>query len=239
METNVQLEVATTLLTTSKRNLQLLDEYLNALRGRDPVSLADDVASEHKAAWLGAVSDEDGSTGVYLGQINQLQGSPTYPDNFGWDNKKTGKIRNQEDAAFVCTNILLAIRVSDATDVSVPETVGFPLNTNLAGILPFLRLSDGNTGRNLIVGSTSGTLATGQTDSTVEQDRGAVPFSALSSIRPGFGADIKNKLFSEFTIPRSGVVNVEVYNLFHSTSAPVERYGRAYVTLLGYKVFGA
>lgn len=233
-----KIEAALSLLATSKRNLQLLDEQIATLQeGRRAVEPADDVSSEHRTSWLGVIDDDDSSNGINLGTI----GAPGAAENLGWNNPKTGKIRNQQDAAFVCTNIMLAVRLGDLSPAAdnISENANFISFSGDPLVMPMLRLTDGNTGRNLVTGLTTGTLAVGQTSAPVDLDRGAVPFSYLSSIRPGFGADVRNKLFSEFTIPRSGVVSVEVFNLGIELGVTTNSFARVYVTLFGYKVFGA
>lgn len=217
-EARQRIVAAKELLETTKRNLQLVDAQIQLLqRERPGLQLAADVSSEHRAAWFGAEDSEDNENGIDLGANATLA-------DFGPQTPHRGIIRVQEDAAFVCTDILVAWREEGAD-------IGQPLfaekmedNSNNLG----LRLLDGNTGRSLINGMIEGPL---------DRDRGIVPFSYLSSIRSGLGANIKNRLFSEFTIPRAGTVRVEVYKLGAVDSVNVT--SRAFVSLLGYKVYGA
>jgi hypothetical protein len=62
-------------------------------------------------------------------------------------------------------------------------------------------------------------------------------------VRPGLGANVKNSLFAEFTIPRAGEVRVEVFNLVDpfDTLAPDPAFPkqRLFLSLFGYKVYGA
>ncbi len=221
---NIKLEAARELLEATKRSLQLVDEQIVLLqRGREGLVLADDVSSEHKTSWLGAVDDADGLNGIRVAEADM---------SVGIQNPKYGTIRNQEDAAFICTNIFVSLARGRVTDgVYVPflqftETVEDTVNLG-ENISCMLRLSDGNSGRSLITGMSMGPK---------DLDRGAVSFSALSSFRNGLGANFKNKLFSEFTIPRAGVVRVEVMNVGEEAADEVIR---ACVSLFGYKVFGA
>ncbi len=235
-----KLEAASELLFATKRNLQLVDEHIALLQqGRSAVELASDVSSEHRAMWLGARDDLDHNNGIQLGAANDAA-------SFGFNNPKTGTIRNQEDAAFVCTDILVAIA---GGTTALPFSTGFredeygPTNQPLGGncvVNPLLRLTDGNTGRDLIAGTTTGTIiasADGVTQPNVNNDRGAIPFSYISSLRPGLGSNVKNRLFSEFTIPRAGSVKATVYNLGVWSTAD-SSVVRVCVSLLGYKVYG-
>ncbi len=227
-----KLNAARDLLSATKRNLQLVEEQIGTLQeGRSAVTLASDVSTEHRVAWLGAVDVNDDQPGIDLGNLNFDEfdelgnGANAYWGSFGFQNAKSGILRNQEDAAFVCTDIFVALQLTS-------PTVGFSNDAILGeSVNPYLRLTDGNTGRTLITGMTVGPL---------DKDRGAVPFSYLSSIRPWLGANVKNKLFSEFTIPRAGIVRAEVFNLGipgFSTENPLS--ARAWVSLFGFKVYGA
>lgn len=219
---NPKLEAARSLLAATKRSLQIVDEHLAVLGdGRVGLRTADDVSSEHRTSWLGAVDDLDALNGIKIGLTTDAA-------NFGLHNAKTGTIRNQEDAGFVCTDILVALG-ANGTEASpfleFAESVDIIPGSNNVNCL--LRLTDGNTGRSLI---------TGMTTAPLDRDRGAVPFSYLSSIRHGLGANQKNRLFSEFTIPRAGIVRAEIFNV--GIVGGSARTLRACVTLLGYKVFG-
>jgi hypothetical protein len=172
---------------------------------------------------FGAVDSLDGDNGIDLGSGDAV-------DGFGFQNPKRGIIRIQEDAAFVCTNILVAIGATEETEDSEMRLRIFEGEAlDDFSINPMLRLIDGNTGRNLINGMTTGPL---------DKDRGAIPFSYISSYRPGLGSNVKNKLFSEFTIPRAGAVRAEVYNM-GIWNGENDYTMRAFVSLVGYKVFGA
>jgi len=208
------------LLDTTRRNIQLLDDRIGVLQaGRQAVEAAGDVSSEHRVAFLGAVSEVDQSNGILIG----AGGNPL---SFGFQNLKTGIIRAQEDAAFVCTNVLVALRRQMNELDGVPNA--FTEAPEDRYFSPWLRLTDVNTGRNLVSGLTTGPL---------DRDRGAVPAAYFSSFRQGLGSNVKNKLFSEFTVPRAGTVRVTVYNMgVHSLG--ILGVMRLYITLLGYKVFG-
>lgn len=234
---NTKIEAARELLLASKRNLQLLDAQIEILQGgRVAIEPANDVSSEHRVAWLGAVDDVDELDGILMGSVSA--GS-----TFGWDNKKTGTIRNREDAAFVCTNIFVLSahmsqnRESNAARQFFEDPTFEDAGSSSKPFNPYLRLIDNNTGRSLITGMTTGTLATGQTSAPINNDLGAIPFSFLTSPRPGLGPNVKNKLFSEFTIPRGATVRAEIYNL--GVISDSEDIDRCYVSLFGYKVFGA
>jgi hypothetical protein len=238
-DTNQKIEAARELLIVSKRNLQLIDTQIALLQEeRVAVSPADDVSSEHRVAWLGAVDDADpNSPGRFRDFSGISLGDATNLLNFGWNSRKTGTIRNQEDAAFVCTNILCAVAwEADEPFLRVSENAFFDPSADGTPIYPMLRLLDGNTGRSLVTGMTTGTLNTGQTSAPINNDLGAVPFSFFTSPRPGLGLNVKNKLFSEFTIPRGGTVKAEVFNLGDASAAAGTL--RAFVSLFGYKVFG-
>lgn len=207
------------LLATTKRNLQLVDEHITLLQdGRIAIEPAGDVSSEHRIAFFGAVDDTDQQNGVAFGRISD-------PLTQGFGNPKTGTIRIQEDAAFVCTNIFVA---------SANFVAGGGFDENESGgdnpfFNPYLRLTDGNTGR---------VITTGMTVGPTDLDRGVIPFTYISSIRAGLGSNVKNKLFSEFTIPRAGTVKVEVFNVAEFRNS-LTASPRAFITLFGFKVFGA
>lgn len=222
---NSEIEAARELLLATKRNLQLVDEQIaNLQKGRIAVSPADDVSSEHRTMWFGVVDDADGESGVNLGHGGVAS-------NFGFGNPHGGVIRMQEDAAFVCTNILVAVGVGqDAGDDTDNTVLQIFENESRSDVLPMLRLTDQNTGRNLI---------NGMTHAPLDRDRGAIPFSYFSSIRHGLGSNVKNNLFAEFTLPRASVVRVEVFNVADFATIEITQTYRAFVTLLGYKVFGA
>jgi hypothetical protein len=73
----------------------------------------------------------------------------------------------------------------------------------------------------------------------LDRDRGAVPLSFLSSFRFGLGSNFKNSIFSEFTIPRAGVVRVEAFNMAPQFFGENNLPERLFLTLYGYKVYGA
>lgn len=229
-----QVAAARELLAATKRSLQVVDDQITVLqRGRLPIQPAEDVSSEHRVAWFGAVDSADGLNGIDLGTQN-------VPSAFGFDNPHRGIIRVEEDAAFVCTNVMVAIAYVTPTD-SLKRPIQFMegegdenipsfANTTFSIVNPLLRLTDGNTGRNLI---------NGMTQTPKDLDRGAVPFSYLSSFRRGLGSNVKGKLFSEFTIPRAGTVRAEVFNMgLIQASAGDNVAARAFVTLFGFKVYG-
>lgn len=235
-----KLLAARDLLVSTRRTLQLVDEEIDKVKeGRIAVQTAGDISSEHRVAWFGATDDNDHQNGI-LAQYSEVAtgGSPV-----GFGNPYRGTIRVQEDAAFVCTNIMVATKVtSSLTGLDYPNgrflednSGAFDGGGNAADSAFFnfaLRLTDANTGRNLTPGITTG---------PDDKDRGAIPLSFLSSFRSGLGSNVKNTIFSEFTIPRAGAVRVEVYNL--SFQMPqlfqIRSNTRLYVTLFGYKVYGA
>lgn len=226
------------MLETTRRNIQLVDVALADLsRGRIPVVPAHDVSSEHRAAWLGAVDDLDGEDGISLGRLDLAT-------SYGFNNVKTGTIRNQEDAAFVVTDVLVAVAAGTADS---PFSSGFQENEytylaalDIMGAVPMLRLRDGSSGRSLIEGNNAQINGGSGLGMGGALEAGFVPFSAIGAFRPGLGAVYKNALFSEFTLPRKATVKAEVVNAgvageFEVTPALI----RACVTLLGYKVYGA
>lgn len=208
-----KLLAARDLLLSARHNLQMLEAEIEQLKTeRRAVTLADDMSSEHRTAWFGAVDDNDGDNGIrVVGTTSQPFGQPF-----------TGTIRVQEDAAFVVTQILVAAQ--RPIDVLGNEFMESML------LLPpfFVALKDGSTGRNLTPG-----VGVAPTDN----DRGAVPLSTLSSFRSGLGANYKNSLFSEFVLPRAGTVKVTLWDAAGSSDRDLEC--RVFISLLGYKVFGA
>lgn len=228
-----KLLAARDLLVSTRRTLQLVDDEVAKLKdSRVAVETARDVSSEHRVAWFGAVDDNDHQNGIQVFSYDENGPSPT-----GFGNPYRGTVRVQEDAAFVCTRIMVAMRVSYANEgairypnglfVEAPQDTGdFPFSDVL------VRLTDGNTGRNLTPGLTTGPL---------DRDRGAVPLSALSSIRFGLGSNFKNSLFSEFTIPRAGTVRVEAFNMAPQAFPFLDPFPpqRLFLSLFGYKVYGA
>lgn len=226
-----KLFAARDLLVSTRRTLQLVDEELAKVKeGRVAVETASDVSSEHRVAWFGATDDNDRQNGIQVFSYDVTNGgSPT-----GFGNPYRGTIRIQEDAAFVCTRVMAAVRVNAGS--SYPEGV-FSESPQSDPEQPFsdvlVRLTDGNTGRNLTPGITTGPF---------DRDRGAVPLSFLSSFRFGLGSNFKNSIFSEFTIPRAGVVRVEAYNMAPQVQPVYETPPipeRLFLTLYGYKVYGA
>ena len=233
-----KLLAARDLLVSTRRTLQLVDEEIDKVKeGRIAVQTAGDISSEHRVAWFGATDDNDHQNGILAQFTDPVSGSsPT-----GLDNPYRGTVRVQEDAAFVCTNIMVATKVfSSLTGNDFPN--GRFSEDNL-GVAPGIagdgalftfsvRLTDGNTGRNLTPGVTTG---------PDDKDKGAIPLSFLSSFRKGLGSNVKNSYFSEFTIPRAGAVRVEVYNLDLRLPAGFSLTSRVrlYLTLFGYKVYGA
>ncbi len=231
MSASEKINAAVELLNATKRNIQLLDEHLEKLQsGRSAVVPADDVSSEHRSSFLGVADDLDQGSGIFLGLTSLAS-------NFGWENPHTGTIRNEQDAAFVCTSILCTWGtvggdddVLDRTEFEfISEAPYRYINNDTQDIFiyPFLRLVDGSSGKNLI---------TGMTEGPKDLDRGAVPFGYISGLRAGLGSNFRNALFSEFTIPRSGIVRAEVFNM--GTPEAGEVALRALVTLVGYKVYG-
>ena len=236
-----KMAAAQELIATTKRNLQLVDVQLEALQaGRIAVQTADDISTEHRIAMFGFTDDSllqddrglysdtlDQGNGIFLGDLRD-------PSNFGLTNPHYGRARIQEDAAFVCTNIMASISRSDADDPSQPTFfLENAANDYTGQIVPYLRLTDANTGRELIAGLTHGPF---------DRNRGAVPLSFLSSFRFGLGSNVKNKFFSEFTIPRAGVVKAEVFNLGvpkQDGRENTEATARVFLTLFGFKVYGA
>lgn len=229
-----KLLAARDLLVSTRRTLQLVDEKIEKVKeGRVAVQTAGDVSSEHRVSWFGATDDNDRQNGIKVFSFDPSTGNGT-PTGFG--NPYRGTIRIQEDAAFVCTRILVANKINLFPYSSYPngafteqpqDTEDNPFSNVL------IRLTDGNTGRNLTPGISTGPF---------DRDRGVVPLSFLSSIRYGLGSNFKNSHFSEFTIPRAGVVRVEAYNTAPKLiSAPYENLAdeRLFVTLFGYKVYGA
>lgn len=217
-----KLLAARDLLVSTRRTLQLVDEELAHVKeGRVAVETARDVSSEHRVAWFGVTDDNDHQNGI---KINVNTGG-----YFG--DPYRGTVRVQEDAAFVCTQIMVARRQADPYSLGLGPFTEVPqdaIGAREADIL--IRLVDGNTGRNLTPG-----ISTGPYD----RDRGVVPLSFLSSIRFGLGSNFKNKLFSEFTIPRAGTVRVEAYNMVSDITLEEPLPGRLYLSLFGYKVYGA
>ena len=232
-----KLLAARDLLASTRRTLQLVDEELDKVKeGRVAVETASDVSTEHRVAWFGATDDSDHQNGIKVFSYSDSGGgSPT-----GFGNPYRGTVRVQEDAAFVCTRIMVAMRVSpnlsfpagadypDGVFTESPQSTEDQPYTNIV-----LRLVDGNTGRNLTPGISTGPF---------DRDRGVIPLSFLSSIRYGLGPNWKNSIFSEFTIPRAGSVRVEAYNLAPQAAPLLDGKitdERLFLTLFGYKVYGA
>lgn len=228
-----KLLAARDLLVSTRRTLQLVDEELAKVKdGRVAIETASDVSSEHRVAWFGAVDDNDHKNGIQVfSYVSGIGGaSPT-----GFGNPYRGTIRTQEDAAFVCTRIMAAMKVSVPGNISYPDGL-FVEEPQSSPEHPYsdilVRLVDGNTGRNLTPGVTTGPF---------DRDRGAVPLSFLSSFRFGLGSNFKNSIFSEFTIPRASTVRVEAYNMAPQ-APPNIRFRwteRLFLSLYGYKVYGA
>ncbi len=222
-----QKQAARELLEATKRDLQLVDVCLEKLSaGRRPLELAADVSTEHRIAWVGAV-DDDGYDGILV----QNRGHPSPADPNGFSVPHRGTIRNQEDAAIVVTDIMVAIALMKSTSdppYSVPQQFREDVVIS-SDINALIRFTDANTGRNLVNGGTTGPL---------DRDRGAIPLSYLSSTRSGLGANFKNKLFSEFTIPRASNIRIEIWNL-GLVDEDSENVYRVFVSLLGFKVYGA
>jgi hypothetical protein len=225
-----KLLAARDLLVSTRRTLQLVDEELAKVKdGRVAVETASDVSSEHRVAWFGTVDDNDRQNGIKV-YNGAFLGGPESPTGFGHSHR--GTIRIQEDAAFVCTRIMVAMLVG-ANPERYPagvfsESPQSSEEESISNVL--IRLTDGNTGRNLTPGITTGTL---------DRDRGAVPLSFLSSFRFGLGSNFKNSIFSEFTIPRAGVVRVEAFNMAPQFFGENNLPERLFLTLYGYKVYGA
>lgn len=226
-----KLLAARDLLVSTRRTLQLVDEEIAKVKeGRVAVETARDVSSEHRVAWFGVTDDNDHKNGIKI-DIKTVNPVDTVPRFFNAPFR--GTVRVQEDAAFVCTQIMVARRRSNPFDLLDPDGpfTEVPQNTNVTADANLLvRLVDGNTGRNLTPG-----ISTGPYD----RDRGVIPLSFLSSIRFGLGSNFKNKLFSEFTIPRAGTVRVEIYNMTVDGTLEEDTSERLYLSLFGYKVFGA
>lgn len=229
-----KIDAAIELLSSTRRNLNLVDEHLKALNdGRIPMETASDVSTEHRFAMFSALDANDQKPGILLGSVREAA-------SFGFANPYNGIIRVQEDAAFVCTNIVVAVSLPTQITIEPPEEAyRFSENAgvivddqNAQVVVPYLRLRDANTGRSLI---------TGLTEAPLDRDRGAIPFTYMASFRPGLGSNIKSQFFAEFTIPRAGVVRAEVFNMGQSPGRDSDAFGRprAYVSLIGYKVYGA
>lgn len=223
-----KLLAARDLLASTKRTLQILDDRIDVIKqGRIAIQPAADVSTEHRTAWFGAVDDNDGENGIFIGNAEA-----TPNEQLGFNRPITGTIRVQEDAAFVVTRIMVAGTLTRGDPEGVDRIQTF---TEDPYELPetLVALKDGNTGRNLTPGLTVG---------PVDQDRGAVPLTTLSSYRKGLGSNFKNSLFSEFVIPRAGTVKVTLWNMTENLTAfddVVWEDTRIFVTLFGYKVFGA
>jgi len=214
-----KLLAARDLLVSTRRTLQLVDEEIAAVKeGRTAVETAHDVSSEHRVAWFGATDDNDRENGI---QINNVA--------TGFGNPYRGTVRMQEDAAFVCTRIMVAVRTRVfGREVFIESPQDAP-DADYANVL--IRMTDGNTGRNLTPG-----ISTGPYD----RDRGAIPLSFLSSIRFGLGSNFKNSLFSEFTLPRASTVRVEAFNMVSAQPlVEAQESSRLFLSLYGYKVYGA
>lgn len=214
-----KLLAARDLLVSTRRTLQLVDEEVAKVKeGRLAVETAHDVSSEHRAAWFGAVDDNDHLNGIGISNAAT-----------GFGNPYRGTIRMQEDAAFVCTRIMVAVRTlvfGREVFIESPQDAPDAPDQNV-----LIRLTDGNTGRNLTPG-----ISTGPYD----RDRGAIPLSFLSSIRFGLGSNFKNSLFSEFTLPRASTVRVEAFNMVETPAlAEDRRASRLFLSFYGYKVYGA
>jgi len=217
-----KLLAARDLLVSTRRTLQLVDEELAYVKeGRVAVETAHDVSSEHRVAWFGVTDDNDHQNGIKF----NVNAGGFFGDPY------RGTVRVQEDAAFVCTRIMVARRLADPVSLGFGSFTELPQDGTGAREADLLiRLVDGNTGRNLTPG-----ISTGPYD----RDRGVVPLSFLSSIRFGLGSNFKNSLFSEFTIPRAGTVRVEIYNMVSDITLEDPLPERFYLSLFGYKVYGA
>lgn len=234
-----KIEAMRELLSATQRDLQLVDIALADLeKGRIPVLPANDVSTEHRVSWLGAVDDLDGNDGVNIGALDVAS-------SYGFNNVKTGTIRNQEDAAFVVTDIFVAVATGAAT--TTPFSFGFQedemlqqiAGTPSVAILPMLRLRDGSSGRSLIEGNNAQINGGSGLGMGGALEAGFVPFSAIGAFRPGLGSVFKNALFSEFTLPRKATVKVEIVNAGVLNDEPSSALGRVCVSLFGYKVYGA
>jgi hypothetical protein len=168
---------------------------------------------------LGALDDHDHQNG-----INYAMEGVGATSQKGLATPLTGTVRNQEDAAFVCTNIFVA-QQANMNDIANVFTEGF--ENPFAEVNLLVRFTDMNTGRNLVSG-----FSTGPTD----LDRGLIPLSYLSSSRFGMAAAVKNKLFAEFTIPRAGAVRVELFDAELDSDSGLNT--RFFFTLFGFKVYG-
>lgn len=221
-----KLMAARDLLVSTRRTLQLVDEEIDKVKeGRIAVAAAGDVSSEHRVAWFGAVDDNDKQNGIKV--FDQINGQPS---PVGFENPYRGTIRVQEDAAFVCTRVLVATRAGVGSPQTYPDGL-FYEEPQPSFIDVLISLTDGNTGRNLTPGITVGPF---------DRDRGAVPLAFLSSFRPGLGSNFKNSHFSEFTIPRAGTVRVTAYNTAEQRAVfENAQPARLFLTLFGYKVYGA
>jgi len=216
-----KLLAARDLLFSTRRTLQLVDEEVAKIKeGRVAVEAARDVSSEHRVAWFGATDDNDHENGIAVSNAAT-----------GFGNPYRGTVRMQEDAAFVCTRIMVAVRtkatpLGQETFIETPQDTPFFQRQNV-----LLRMLDGNTGRNLTPGISTGPF---------DRDRGAIPLSFLSSFRFGLGSNFKNSLFSEFTLPRASTVRIEAFNMVDSTNiSELQVVSRLFVSLYGYKVYGA
>jgi hypothetical protein len=215
------------LLVSTRRTLQLVDEEIDKVKtGRLAVETASDVSTEHRVAWFGATDDNDRLNGIQVAG-GPIAGTGPAQHRGGFENPYRGTIRMQEDAAFVCTRVLVAVRVNAVFEATNTFSE-FPQGRSDRPNNLLVRMLDGNTGRNLTPGISTGPF---------DRDRGAVPLSFLSSIRFGLGSNFKNSIFSEFTLPRASTVRVEVFNMdepFDQIQIP-----RLYLSLYGYKVYGA
>ncbi len=236
-------QAARELLEASKRDLQVVELAIEEIsKGRIPVVPADDVSTEHRIAWLGAVDDLDKRDGINIGALNVAS-------SYGFNNVKTGTIYNQEYGAFVCTDILVAVATAPSAtaplfsngfmeDEIARVTSGGGLNVG-AALMPMLRLTDGSSGRALVEGNNAQLPGGSGTGMGGALESGFDPFSAIGAFRPGLGAVYKNRLFAEFTLPRKATVKVEVVNAGVSVNTPPADIGRVCVSLLGYMVYGA
>ena len=213
------------LLTATKRDLQLVDKHISALAGRRPaLDVDDDVPSEHRVAFLGVTDDNDGLRGILFSAFSDAANFGLMPNT-----KHTGTIRNDDDAAFVVTDVLMTAAVITNGALLFFENPEGPPTVSVSKTELALRLTDQASGRSLITGMTQGPQ---------DLDRGVVPLPYLSAIRPGLGSAFKNSLFSEYTVPRGGTVRAEVFNMATATAEDTDQM-RVFVTLLGFKVYGA